>query len=150
MSPQLILRASAAFALAFSMGSVMAENVHLNSGKVVKGDLPFSEAVKVGGTLYLSGHVGLTPGSMKLVPGGIAAEAKQTMENVKTSLEAHGYQLMDVVKCLVILADMRDTPAFNDVYRNYFPAGKLPARSAFAASGLALDARVEVECIAAK
>jgi len=121
----------------------------LNSGKVLPTNLPFSEAVQVGNTLYLSGQVGIVPGTMKLVPGGMPEEAKQTMENIRTSLEAHGYRLSDVVKCTVMLADIGEWAAFNQIYRTYF-AGKYPARSALGANGLALGARVEVECIAAK
>lgn len=121
---------------------------YLNSGKVLPGTLPFSEAVKVGNLLYLSGQLGIMPGSMKLVPGGIKEEARQTMENIKTSLEAHGYRMSDLIKCTVMLADMSEWATFNDVYKTFFP-GHFPARSAFGANGLALGARVEVECIAA-
>lgn len=121
----------------------------LNSGKVLPTNLPFSEAVRVGNTLYLSGQIGIVPGTMKLVPGGMPEEAKQTMENIRTSLEAHGYHLSDVVKCTVMLADIAEWSLFNQVYRTYF-TGKFPARSALGANGLALGARVEVECIAAK
>lgn len=120
----------------------------LNSGRVVPTTLPFSEAVRVGDTVYLSGHIGNRPGTMDLVPGGIAAEARQAMMNVSLSLEAHGYSLENVVKCTVMLADMAEWPAFNDVYRSFFSEGRYPARSAFGVSGLALNARVEVECIA--
>lgn len=123
---------------------------HYNSGKVLPpSGLPFSEAVRVGPTLHLSGQIGVIPGSLKLVPGGMPAEARQTMENIKTSLEANGYAMSNVVKCLVMLADMKEWPAFNDIYRGYFKE-PYPARSAFGANGLALGARVEVECIAAK
>ena len=121
---------------------------YLNSGKVLPGTLPFSEAVKVGNLLYLSGQIGIEPGSMKLVPGGIKEEARQTMQNIRTSLEAHGYKMSDLIKCTVMLADMSEWAAFNDVYKTFFP-GHFPARSAFGANGLALGARVEVECIAA-
>ena len=121
----------------------------LNSGKVIPKDLPFSEAVRVGNTLYLSGQVGIAPGTLKLVPGGLKEEARQTMENIKTSLDAHGFTMRDVVKCTVMLADMSEWGAFNEVYRTYF-TGRYPARSAFGTNGLALGARVEVECIAAK
>ena len=121
----------------------------LNSGKVIPKDLPFSEAVRVGDTLYLSGQVGIAPGTLKLVPGGLKEEARQTMENIKTSLEAHGFTMRDVVKCTVMLADMAEWGAFNEVYRTYF-TGRYPARSAFGANRLALGAKVEVECIAAK
>lgn len=110
---------------------------YLNSGKVLPKDLPFSEAVRVGGTLYLSGHIGNLPGTPKLTPGGIKDEARQTMENIKTSLEAHGYSMANLVKCTVMLADMSEWPAFNAVYKSFF-AGNYPARSALGVNGLAL------------
>ena len=121
---------------------------YLNSGKVLPGNLPFSEAVRVGNMLYLSGQIGVVPGSLKLVAGGTKEEARQTMENIKTTLEAHGFGMRNIVKCTVMLADMADWPAFNDIYKTFF-TGNYPARSAFGANGLALGARVEVECIAA-
>jgi 2-iminobutanoate/2-iminopropanoate deaminase len=121
---------------------------YLNSGKVLPKNLPFSELVRHGNTLYLSGQVGIEPGTMKIVPGGIEREAKQAMDNIKTSLEAHGYSLGNLVMCTVMLADIADWPAFNEVYKAYF-SGDYPARSAFGASGLALGAKVEVECIGA-
>ncbi len=119
----------------------------LNSGKVLSGDLPFSEAVRHGKTLYLSGQVGIAPGTMKLVPGGMRAEAQQALENIRTILEAHGRTTADIIKCTVMLADMADWPAFNEVWRAFLKK-PFPARSAFGASGLALGARVEVECTA--
>lgn len=123
---------------------------HLDSGKVLpKGELPFSEAVRVGDMLYLSGQIGVQPGTLKLVEGGMAAEAKQALANIRTTLEAHGWTMGDVVKCTVMLADMKEWPAFNEVYRTAF-APPYPARSALGANGLALGARVEVECIAAR
>ena len=121
---------------------------YLNSGKVLPKTLPFSEAVRVGNMLYLSGQIGVEPGTVNVVAGGIQAEAKQAMQNIKTSLEAHGYGMNDLVKCTAMLADMKDWPAFNVVYKTFFP-DHFPARSAFGANGLALGARVEVECIAA-
>lgn len=120
----------------------------LNSGEVLPPDLPFSEAVRVGRTVYLSGQIGNLPGRMELADGGIKAEAKRTMENIRISLQAHGLSLADIAKCTVVMADMREWPAFNEVYRTFFEAGSYPARTAFGAHGLALDARVEVECIA--
>lgn len=121
---------------------------YLNSGKVLPTTLPFSEAVRVRDTLYLSGQVGIAPGTMKLVPGGMKEEARQTMENIRTSLEANGFSMSNVVKCTVMLADISEWAAFNEVYRTFFTA-PFPARSALGANGLALGARVEVECIAA-
>jgi reactive intermediate/imine deaminase len=122
---------------------------YLNSGKVMPATLPFSEAVRVGHTLYLSGQIGITPGSMKVVPGGIKEETRQAMENIKTALGAHGYGLGDLVKCTAMLADIGEWGAFNEVYKTFF-TDHFPARSAFGASGLALGARVEIECMAAK
>ncbi len=119
----------------------------LNSGSVLPEGLPFSEAVRVGNTIYLSGQVGITPGTLDLVEGGIEEEARQTMENIKTTLEAHGYSMNNIVKCTVMLADIADWPAFNEIYKTFFTA-PYPARSALGANGLALGSRVEVECIA--
>jgi 2-iminobutanoate/2-iminopropanoate deaminase len=108
--------------------------------------LPFSAAVRVGNTLYLSGQVG-TDGTRKLVPGGIAAETRQAMESIKATLEQYGSSLDRVVKVTVMLADMGEWAEMNKVYVTYFPE-HLPARSAFGTSGLALGARVEIECVA--
>ena len=108
---------------------------------------PFSQAVRAGDTLYLSGQIGLDPKTGKLAPGGIEGEAKQTLQNVKDALAMHGHSLKDVVKCTVMLADIGEWGRFNEVYKTFF-APPYPARSAFAGSGLALGARVEVECIA--
>ena len=120
----------------------------LNSGKILPANLPFSEAVRVGNMLYLSGQIGVVPGSLKLIPGGIKEEARQAMENIKATLEAHGYAMRDVVKCTVMLADISEWGTFNEVYKTFF-SGRYPARSALGANGLALGARVEVECMAA-
>jgi len=111
------------------------------------GSLPFSEAVRVGDMLYLAGQVGLRPGTIGVVPGGIAAETRQTLENISAVLERHGSSLDRVVKCTVFMADIAEWPAMNGVYRTFF-AAHLPARSALGASGLALGARVEIECLA--
>ena len=120
----------------------------LNSGAVLPAGMPFCEAVRVGQTLYLSGQMGIVPGSMRLAPGGIREQARQTMENIKLTLEAHGSSLRDVVKCTVMLADISDWPAFNEAYQSFFEDGRYPARSAFGANALALGARVEIECMA--
>jgi 2-iminobutanoate/2-iminopropanoate deaminase len=109
--------------------------------------LPFSDSVRVGDLLFLSGDLGAPPGSLEVVPGGIGPETRQTMENIKAKLARRGATMDDVVKCTVFLADVREWAAFNEVYRTYFTR-HLPARSAFGANGLALGARVEVECIA--
>jgi len=110
--------------------------------------LPFSDAVKVGNMLYLSGKIGNLPGTAQLAEGGIAGETRQTMENIKAALEKYGSSLDEVVKCTVFLADIAEWGAMNEVYRTYFPTNP-PARSALGTSGLALGARVEIECLAA-
>ncbi len=109
-------------------------------------DLPFSSAVRVDNTLYLSGNLGNMPGTIELAEGGIAGETRQTMENIKAVLEQFGSSMDEVVKCTVFLADMAEWGAKNEVYRTYFT--NPPARSALGANGLALGARVEIECIA--
>ena len=109
-------------------------------------DLPFSSAVRVDNTLYLSGSIGNIPGTMDLAEGGIQGETRQTLENISRTLETFGSSMDKVVKCTVFLADMGEWGAMNEVYRTFFE--NPPARSALGASGLALDARVEIECIA--
>ena len=108
-------------------------------------DLPFSEAVRTDGLLILSGQIPNLPGTLGIVEGGIEAQSHQVMKNIQAILERHGSSLQRVVKCTVMLDDMADWPAFNEVYVQYFPGPK-PARSAFGADGLAMGALVEVEC----
>jgi 2-iminobutanoate/2-iminopropanoate deaminase len=147
------LCAIAAFVVWASAGPTLAAEpnqvTYVNSGKVLPNNLPFSEAVRVGNTLYLSGMIGVEPGVMKLVSGGLKAEATQTLDNIKRILELNSYDMSDVVKCTVMLADMSEWGAFNEIYRTYF-TGRYPARSALGTNGLALGARVEVECMAVK
>ena len=109
-------------------------------------DLPFSEAVRVGDMLYLSGQIGIDS-TMKVVPGGITAETRQAMENIKATLQRCGSSLDKVVKVTVMLADISEWAEMNSVYAQYF-SKPLPARSALGTSGLALGARVEIECLA--
>jgi 2-iminobutanoate/2-iminopropanoate deaminase len=109
--------------------------------------LPFSDAVKLGNILFVSGQIGTVPGTRQLVKGGIDAEARQALENIKAILIRNGTSLDHVAKCTVFLADIGEWEAFNRVYVSYF-GSHLPARSAMAASGLVLGARVEIECIA--
>ena len=110
---------------------------------------PFSPAVRVGNMLYLSGQIGsrMENGAVVLVPGGIEPETRQTMENISEILERSGSSLDRVVKCTVMMADMSEWPRMNTIYATFFPGSK-PARSAFGANGLALGARVEIECAA--
>jgi 2-iminobutanoate/2-iminopropanoate deaminase len=109
---------------------------------------PFSPAVRVGNLIFLSGQIG-TPGANAsanaVVPGGIEAETRQTLENIKDILQRSGSSMDRVVKCTVMMADMREWDRMNVVYASYFPRNK-PARSALGANGLALGARVEIEC----
>ncbi len=109
---------------------------------------PFSEAVTIGNLVFLSGQIG-TDATGKLVPGGIAAETRQTMENIRIAVEKNGSSMDRIVKCTVFLADIGEWPAFNEIYVTFFSPDRRPARSALGASGLALGARTEVECIAA-
>lgn len=109
--------------------------------------LPFSEAVRVGHMLYLSGMIGNVGGTLELAEGGIKGETRQTLENIKAVLEKYGSSLSEVVKCTVFLADIAEWGEMNSVYVEYFKTNP-PARSALGTSGLALDSRVEIECFA--
>jgi reactive intermediate/imine deaminase len=108
--------------------------------------LPFSEAVQVGNLLFLSGQLGLDADG-KLVPGGIGPETRRTLENIRAVLERHGSSLDRIVKVTVMLADIKEWGEMNVEYTKVF-TGNLPARSAFGTTGLALGARVEIECVA--
>jgi 2-iminobutanoate/2-iminopropanoate deaminase len=110
---------------------------------------PFSSAVRTGGLLFVSGQIGtrVVDGAPVLVAGGLAPETRQTLDNIRAIVEKAGASMDRVVKCVVMLADMTDWPEVNEIYATYFPGPK-PARSAFGATGLALGARVEIECTA--
>jgi 2-iminobutanoate/2-iminopropanoate deaminase len=110
--------------------------------------LPFSDAVRVGDVMYFSGALGNLPGKMELVAGGIEAETRQMFDNIARSLEQNQLSFDDVFKCQVFLADMKEWPAFNKIYVEYFKTGRLPVRSAWGVNGLALGARVEMEITA--
>jgi len=112
---------------------------------------PFSPAVRVGDVIFLSGQIGTDASANgAVVAGGIEAETRQTLNNVKQTVEAVGSSMDKIVKCTVMMADMKEWDRMNVVYREFFPEGRLPARSAFGTSGLALNARVEIECIATR
>jgi 2-iminobutanoate/2-iminopropanoate deaminase len=118
---------------------------YLRSAATAELGLPFSDAVRVGNLLFVSGQIGNAPGTTVLVPGGIAAETRQSLENVRAILEAHGSSMDEVVKCTIMMADISEWAAMNEVYVTFF-GERLPARSALGANGLALGARVEIEC----
>ena len=128
----------------FALTLVLAAPVYFPAP--ARGDTPrpFSEAVQVGEVLYLSGQIGIRDDGT--LPEGMEAQSRQMMENIGGALKRRGLGWGDVFHCLVMLDDMADWPAFNRVYVPYFPAGKLPARSALGADGLALGAKVEMEC----
>ncbi len=107
---------------------------------------PFSTAVRVDNTLYLSGVIGTDPVERRPIAGGIQAETKRAMEIIRDELETFGSSMDRIVKCTVFLADIDEWPAMNEVYVTFFETP--PARSALGTSGLALNARMEIECIA--
>ncbi|WP_459213025.1 RidA family protein [Aquimarina rhabdastrellae] len=113
-----------------------------------KQSAPFSDAVQVGDIYFLSGQIGMDHSTRELVTGGIEAETKQTLENIKAVLKHHDLEMKDVVKSTVILADINDFKTFNEIYKTYFP--QKPARTTFAAKGLARGAKIEIECVAAR
>ena len=134
---------------AFGMSSTAAAHPrpaveHLGRPALSGQALPFSDAVRVGDVLYLSGQLGI--GADGKLPAGIDAQTKLALDNIGGILKRAGLGYEDVFHCTAMLADMKDWPAMNTVYVTYFPEGKRPARSAFGASGLALGGLVEIEC----
>ena len=117
-----------------------------NDGPNGNRDYPFSESAKAGSLLFLSGQVGETLNG-ELTEGGIIPETHQIMRNIGNALERRGLTYDDVVKCTAFLADVNEWGTFNSVYISYFKK-PYPARSALGVNGLALGARVELECIA--
>ena len=122
------------------------EHIILPSAKALH--LPFCSAARAGDFLFLSGAIGNRPGATTLVEGGLPAQARQAMDNIGEVLSACELGFADVVKFTIMLADMGRWGEFNAVYLGYFDPDRLPARSAFGASGLALGAEVEIECVA--
>ena len=117
---------------------------HLGRPNLNGQPLPFSDAVRVGDVLYLSGQLGI--GADGKLPDGIEAQTKLALDNIGAILKRAGLGYEDVFHCTAMLSDMANWPAMNKVYVTYFPEGKRPARSAFGASGLALGALIELEC----
>ena len=118
----------------------------INSDAAKAANLPFSQAVRAGDMLYLSGAIGNIGGKMELAPGGIEAESRQMMANIAATLKEAGLGFEHVVKAVVYLADMAEWGAFNKVYVPHFQPGRYPARTAIGAHQLILGARVEMEC----
>ncbi|WP_394747170.1 RidA family protein [Spongiimicrobium salis] len=118
------------------------------SHEVKKRNAPFSDAVQVGKLYFLAGQIGMDQTTRTMVEGGIKAETEQVIKNIEAVLKHHGMTLDNVVKCTVILSTMEDFSAFNEVYSKYMT--KKPARTTFAAKGLARNAKIEIETIAAK
>jgi 2-iminobutanoate/2-iminopropanoate deaminase len=121
-----------------------------DDGGILPPSIPFSEATALGGLVFLSGQLGNVPGTLTLVDGGIEAEARQALANIATVLHARGLGLANLLRCTVMLADIGEWAAFNRVWVEFFSGHPLPARSAFGCAGLALGARVEIECTAGR
>lgn len=143
----IFLSLSLGLCLAFATSAAFAAPIErYTDPAMAEANLPFSQAVRVGDMLYLSGQIGNVPGTLDLASGGMEGQARQTMDNIQTVLEANGASFAHVTKCLVMLSDMSQWADFNKVYVTYFENGQFPARSAFGANGLALGGALEVEC----
>jgi len=125
----------------------MPKHVHTGEG-IVAGALPFSQVIEANGFVFLAGQIGDVPGQ-GLVAGGIEAETHQMLENVGRLLRAVGLDYPDVVKCTVYIADFGEFQQMNGVYRQFFPT-EPPTRATVGVARLALDARVEIEVLAAR
>lgn len=110
---------------------------------------PYSQAIEINGTLYISGQIPVNPSSGKVVEGGIVEQTKQVMKNIGAILEAAGYNYSDVVKSTCLLANMDDFKAMNEVYGSYYKENP-PARAAFAVKALPMGVLVEIETLAVK
>ena len=109
--------------------------------------LPFSQAVQYEKIIYVSGQIGDLEETGELIEGGIIPETNQTMKNIKKVLEQNGSSMDNIIKCTCMLANISEWGQMNSEYVKFFP-NHMPARSAFATTGLSLGARVEIECIA--
>ncbi len=110
---------------------------------------PYSQAIEVNGTLYVSGQIPFIPETMTCVSDDVQEQTKQSLENVKAILEEAGYTLNDVVKAGVFIKDMDDFPLINEIYAQYFSENK-PARACVEVARLPKDVKVEIEVIAVK
>ena len=119
---------------------------YINSKEHKSSGMPFSQATVVNGIIYLSGQIGDV--NNVVVDGGIGSETKQALNNLKSVLESMNHSINDIFKCTCMLSDIKDWPEMSKAYVQFFNRKNLPARSAFAGSGLALDAKIEIECLA--
>lgn len=122
--------------------------IFLQSQYEARHNAPFSDATEYSGLLFLTGQIGKDHKAGKMVEGGIQAETRQVLTNIKDVLEANGSDMNHVLKCTVILSDIDDFSAMNEVYRTFFTENK-PARTTFAAN-LVAGAKIEIEVVAAK
>lgn len=110
---------------------------------------PYSQAIECNGLLFISGQIPIDPSTGAIVDGDIKIQTRRVLQNITAILEAAGYQLDDVIKCTVLMADMNDFAAMNEIYGEFFTNNK-PARAAFGVVQLPMKAKVEIECIASK
>ena len=123
----------------------MKKKIHTDRAPAAIG--PYSQAIQVGNTIYISGQIPVDPATGNIDAADIAGQTKQSLENIKAILEAAGVGMSSVVKTTVLLADINDFGAMNEVYKTYF-AEPFPARAAFQAANLPKGAKVEIEAIA--
>ena len=136
------------FLLIFSIPAIFCQDIiFVNSELHLENDAPFSEATIVNGIIYLSGEIGTLPNN-KVIDGGIVPETIQALSNISNKLERMGSSIDNVFKCTCMLADIMDWPKMSKAYKTFFKKEKFPSRSAFAGSGLALNAKIEIECMA--
>ena len=136
------------FLLIFSIPAVFSQDItFVNSELHLENDAPFSEATIVNGIIYLSGEIGTLPND-KIIDGGIVPETIQALSNIKNKLERLGSSIDNVFKCTCMLSDIKDWPEMSKAYKLFFKKEKLPSRSAFAGSGLVLNAKIEIEYMA--
>jgi 2-iminobutanoate/2-iminopropanoate deaminase len=121
----------------------------INTEHAPKAIGPYSQAIEVNGMLFISGQIPIIPATGKLVDGGIKEQTEQSLKNIGAILQEAGYSFVDVVKSTVLLSDMEDFAAMNEVYASFYTKNQ-PARAAFAVKGLPLNALVEIETIAVK
>lgn len=110
---------------------------------------PYSQAIECNGLLFVSGQIPIDPSTGAIVDGDIKIQTRRVLQNITAILEAAGYRLDDVIKCTVLMADMNDFAAMNEIYSEFFTNNK-PARAAFGVVQLPMKAKVEIECIASK